>query len=136
MKEPSITGFDVLPEDVEVIVSVRPILFVEKAKGVSEFVDDGPFEDASGSQRDGLLTAIDHANVGVAPEGKEKVELQLFVTKTSNVVMCRKIAYIFPSNKMPEPQNRLDFLSTHTPPLFILTRRKGYSRLGIPYTDL
>lgn len=72
MKLSSITGSDVLPVDVEVIVSVRPVLFMEEAEGVSEFVDDGPFEDASRSQRDGLLTTIDHANVGVAPESKAK----------------------------------------------------------------
>lgn len=72
LKLSSITRSDVLPVDVEIIVSVRPVLFVEEAEGVSEFVDDGPFEDASRSQGDGLLTTIDHANVGVAPESKAK----------------------------------------------------------------
>lgn len=120
LKLSSITGSDVLPVDVEVVVSVWPVLFVEEAEGVSEFVDDGPFEDASRSQGDGLLTTINHANVGVASESKAKNWVAIFLTK--NMIFLLK-----DSARAPKEVG----LRKQVPIFFILTSWRSYTPVSV-----
>lgn len=66
-----LTRIDVLVVDGDVIIAVQPIMLMEEADSVHEFVDDRPVVDATITSQRNLLSSIHHAYVRPAAVGRK-----------------------------------------------------------------